>query len=228
MTHRLHVVIPAAGVGQRMRGDTPKQYLPLHGRTVIEWALEPFLMRSDVVRIVVAVRADDTTFKRLSSVHDPRIVPTSGGPARSASVLNGLNALDADASDWVLVHDAARPCLSDTDLAKLINALVEDEVGGLLAAQVTDTLKSVGENQRVVATLPRDNAWRALTPQMFRCGLLRRALDDVTDFVTDEAMAIERLGLRPKLIPGRGDNIKITVPEDILHAEFILQQRNQR
>ena len=147
------------------------------------------------------------------------------------SVLAGLQTLQAHASvhDWVLVHDAARPCLSGADLDRLVNELSNDEVGGLLAAPVVDTLKRADDQQRVDQTVSREKLWRALTPQMFRFELLRRALpSDVNNrfAVTDEAQAVEALGLRPKLIAGDADNIKVTLPEDLPRAERILRARS--
>jgi 2-C-methyl-D-erythritol 4-phosphate cytidylyltransferase len=207
--------------------ETPKQYLSLAGRTVIEWSIAPFLDRPDISAIVVALSADDTRFASLSIARDERVRRTTGGAARSESVLRGLQALAAKDDDWVLVHDAARPCLQADDLSRLIVELENDSVGGLLASRVADTLKVSDDSQRVVATASRKDLWRALTPQMFRYGLLRRALDSAArEGVTDESSAIELLGLQPRLIIGRSDNIKITVPEDLLHAEVILRQRN--
>ncbi len=219
------VVVPAAGVGRRMADELPKQYLQIAGRAVIEWSLAPFLARSDIERIVVALSPDDRRFAALPCAKDSRVSTTVGGTQRADSVLRGLDAITATSNDWVLVHDAARPCLHEDDLAQLIAALRDDEVGGLLAVPVADTLKSSDNSQRVLATTSRENLWRALTPQMFRFGLLQRALRESTHNLTDESMAIERLGLAPKLIAGRSDNIKITIPEDLLQAEFILKQR---
>ena len=147
------------------------------------------------------------------------------------SVLAGLKVLEtlAAARDWVLVHDAARPCLSSEDLGRLLTELADDEVGGLLAAAVVDTLKRADDQQRIHQTVPREKLWRALTPQMFRFELLRRALQSAVDnrvAVTDEAQAVEALGLRPKLIAGDADNMKITLPEDLPRAERILRSRS--
>ncbi len=233
MSDKLWVVIPAAGAGRRMTGAIPnqllpKQYLQLAGRTVIEWSIAPFLARGDVAGIVVAVSPDDSRFTTLPIAIESRVRVTTGGVERANSVMRGLLALNARDNDWVLVHDAARPCLHEMDLAGLIDELANDEVGGLLAAPVADTLKSADAMQRVSATVPREKLWRALTPQMFRYGLLQKALQAAADAsiaVTDEAAAVERLGLQPKLVAGRSDNIKITVPEDLAYAEYILHAR---
>ncbi len=224
----LWAVIPAAGAGARFGGDTPKQYLPLAGRTVIEWSLRPFLARDDVAGIVVVVSAADDRWERLRPPVG-RIVKACGGAERVNSVLNGLEALEGRAgpADWVLVHDAARPCLTDDDLAALLDAVDGEGPGGLLAAPVQDTLKRADEDGRVVATLDRRAVWRALTPQMFRYGELTLALRSALAAgvgVTDESSAMERTGVRPKLVAGRSDNIKITRPEDIALAAFILNR----
>jgi 2-C-methyl-D-erythritol 4-phosphate cytidylyltransferase len=230
---RLWVVIPAAGVGRRMANATPnlsipKQYLPLAGRAVIEWSIAPFLSRGDIASVVVVVSPDDVRFAMLPVAQNPLVQTALGGRERADSVARGLVALRANDDDWVLVHDAVRPCLHTADLVRLIEEVGSDAVGGLLGAPVADTLKSADALQRVSATVPRERLWRALTPQMFRVGLLRRALSSAAEagvVVTDEAAAIERLGLQPKLVVGRGDNIKITVPEDLPYAEYVLQSQ---
>jgi 2-C-methyl-D-erythritol 4-phosphate cytidylyltransferase len=234
MSDRLWVVIPAAGVGRRMTDVIPnqgslKQYLPLAGHTVIEWSMASFLSRSDVVGVMVVVSPNDGRFASLSVANDPRVRATTGGAERAESVLRGVVALNANDKDWVLVHDAARPCLHADDLARLIGELAGHEVGGLLAVPVADTLKAADDVQHVKSTVPREGIWRAMTPQMFRYGVLRRALQAAAGAriaVTDEAAAVERLGFQPKLVVGRADNIKITVPEDLAYAEFILRARS--
>jgi 2-C-methyl-D-erythritol 4-phosphate cytidylyltransferase len=227
MSGRLRVVIPAAGVGRRMGGELPKQYRSLCGRTILECTIEPFLLRTDITEVCVVHAHDDERIGNLR-LHDSRLKLTLGGDERASSVLAGLNALTADDNDWVLVHDAARPCLHRDDLSRLIDELQNDQVGGLLATPVTDTLKRSDDGHSVIATVSREGLWRALTPQMFRFGVLKRALVSAREQnvrVTDEASAVEALGLRPKLVIGRADNIKITVPEDLTLAEFILQSR---
>lgn len=221
----LWAVIPAAGTGARFGGETPKQYLPLAGATVIEWALRPFLSRDDVARIVVVVAPGDDRWPQVRPASE-RVVSVAGGAERAQSVLNGLEALAefARPGDRVLVHDAARPCLADEDLARLLEA-ADDAGGGLLAAPVQDTLKLADGDGRVSGTLDRRGTWRALTPQVFRYRDLREAIRSALsagDSVTDESAAMEKAGARPKLVPGRADNIKITRPEDLPLAEFIL------
>jgi 2-C-methyl-D-erythritol 4-phosphate cytidylyltransferase len=225
------VVVPAAGSARRMGAAVPKQYLPLAGRTVIEWSLAPFLQREQIAGVVVVISDGDPRWSQTPLVGHAKIITTTGGAERMDSVLAGLRSLEtrAAASDWVLVHDAARPCLSTADLDRLLTELSNDDVGGLLAAPVVDTLKRADDDQRVTQTVSREKLWRALTPQMFRFELLRRALLSAVAnrvAVTDEAQAVEALGLRPKLIAGDADNVKITLPEDLPRAERILRARS--
>jgi 2-C-methyl-D-erythritol 4-phosphate cytidylyltransferase len=227
---RFWVIVPAAGSARRMGAAVPKQYLPLAGRTVIEWSLAAFLECERVAAIVVVLAEHDERWPRLAVSGHAKIMTAKGGAERMDSVLAGLKTLagHATAGDWVLVHDAARPCLQSADLDRLIEQVRSDEVGGLLAAPVVDTLKRADEGDRVAQTVPREKLWRALTPQMFRRNVLQRALEGATAqgiSVTDEAQAVEALGLRPKLIAGDADNIKITLPEDLLRAERILRSR---
>ena len=204
----------------------PKQYLRIAQKTVLEWSVGALLSRQDCAGVVVALAEGDEHWPQLTLRDEPRVITVTGGGQRTDSVAAGLEALAArcDENDWVLVHDAARPCLSAHDLRQLIDALRNDEVGGLLAAPVVDTLKR-SDGDRVAQTVSRDALWRALTPQMFRYGLLRRALSEAASrrvAVTDEAQAIEFLGLKPRLVPGNADNIKVTLVEDIERAERIL------
>jgi 2-C-methyl-D-erythritol 4-phosphate cytidylyltransferase len=223
----LWAIIPAAGYGARFGGETPKQYLPLSGRTVIEWAISPFLRRPGIAGIAVVLAPGDERWGELAPATD-RVFAVTGGDERARSVLNGLLALRRRAGprDWVLVHDAARPCLTDEDLQRLIETVRLDEVGGLLAVPARDTLKR-SEGERVRETIDRRVIWQALTPQMFRLGPLIDALEAARASgaaVTDESSAMELAGARPRLVAGRGDNIKVTRPEDLPLAEFILGQ----
>jgi 2-C-methyl-D-erythritol 4-phosphate cytidylyltransferase len=229
---RYWAVVPAAGVGQRMGSAIPKQYLPLVGRPVIVHTLETLLRYPPLAGVVVAIGADDGWWPAMAIEIDSakllRVV--TGGVERGQSVLNGLEALREWASpdDWVLVHDAARPCLSTEDLDRLLAELDADPVGGLLAVPVRDTLKQADAAGRVTTTVDRSRLWHALTPQMFRLGLLRDALRDALArglTVTDEAAAMEAAGFAPRLIEGRADNLKITRPEDLALAEFYLTRR---
>ena len=221
------VIVPAAGSARRMGGEVPKQYLQIQGRTVIELALQPFLNLSECHGIVVVLAKDDRRWSELPIAKDARIRTAVGGTERADSVRAGLDALQgAGDLDWVLVHDAARPCLSDADLVTLLAALRDDEVGGLLAAPVVDTLKRSSADGRVADTVNRTGLWHALTPQMFRVGLLRRALQDAGQ-TTDDSQAVEALGYAPKIVRGNSENIKITIADDLARAERILISRTK-
>lgn len=215
------VVIPAAGVGSRMRADRPKQYLQLAGRTILEHTLDCFLDHPRLKGLVLSLAADDPYWPALPCATDPRIQRVEGGAERADSVLAGLLCLvelGAQAGDWVLVHDAARPNLARSDLDRLLAELADDPVGGLLAVPARDTLKRIGADGRVAETVDRSLIWQAYTPQMFRFAALHRALADALVAgvaVTDEASALEWAGQAPKLVEGRADNLKITRPEDL-------------
>lgn len=228
-TPAISVIVPSAGTGRRLAGTVPKQYLRLQGRTVLEWSLAPFLARSDIGCITIVTAAGDERWRRLEFARDPRVRTATGDVERAGSVFRGLQALGGvGAEDWVLVHDAARPCLAAADLELLINTLRHDPVGGLLATPLADTLKRGSEDCHSLETVPRDALWRALTPQMFRYGLLLDCLRDALAAgraVTDEASAVELAGHRPRLVCGRADNIKITLPEDLAIAAAILGVR---
>ena len=223
------VVLPAAGTGRRFGGELPKQYAPLLGRTVIEWSLQLFLTDVRCLGVVVALAADDRWFAALPAFTQwgSRLQTTVGGEQRCHSVLQGLAALPAAADDWVLVHDAARPCLSRDELEALLTGLQHHAVGGLLALPVADTLKQVDATGQVTATVPRAHLWRAQTPQMFRHGLLQSALQQALasgDLPTDESQSIEAMGLQPKLIAGRSSNLKITSADDLRLAQTLFTQ----
>jgi len=215
------VVIPAAGIGSRMRADRPKQYLQLAGRTILEHTLDCFLDHPCLKGLVLSLAADDPFWPALPCATDPRIQRVEGGAERADSVLAGLLRLvelGAQEGDWVLVHDAARPNLARSDLDRLLAELADDPVGGLLAVPARDTLKRIGADGRVAETVDRSLIWQAYTPQMFRFAALHRALADALVAgvaVTDEASALEWAGQAPKLVEGRADNLKITRPEDL-------------
>jgi 2-C-methyl-D-erythritol 4-phosphate cytidylyltransferase len=225
---RRWAVIAAAGRGERFGGTAPKQYAPLLGRPVLSWSLRALLDVPSLAGIVVALARGDRRWRRLEESTEPRIRTCLGGERREDSVRLALESLSdrARADDWVLVHDAARPCLRKDDVVNLLEALRDERVGGLLAVPVSDTLKADDGHGRALRTLERAGTWRALTPQAFRYGLLQRALRLCRErgrAVTDEAAAIEALGLRPRLVPGRVDNIKLTTPADRPLAEAILR-----
>jgi 2-C-methyl-D-erythritol 4-phosphate cytidylyltransferase len=242
---RVWAVVPAAGRGARFDSaqlaGAPKQYAPLLGATVIEWSLAALLLEPRVQGIVIALSPDDRhwpdvvkSLARSKPSASAKLQTTLGGTSRQDSVVAGLKALDgqAAADDWVLVHDAARPCLTSVDLAALIdaveagpNASLETTNGALLACPVVDTVKRE-RGGIAVDTVDRDGLWRALTPQMFGFARLKQALDDVIRLglaVTDEAQAMERLGLPAKLVRGSPFNIKVTRAEDLPMAEAILK-----
>ncbi|HWV09764.1 MAG TPA: 2-C-methyl-D-erythritol 4-phosphate cytidylyltransferase [Pseudomonas sp.] len=225
-------LIPAAGVGSRMRADRPKQYLELGGKSILEHTLGCFLDHPQLRGIVVSLAVDDPFWPTLACANDPRVLRADGGRERADSVLNGLlrlSELGADEQDWVLVHDAARPNLAQSDLDLLLAELVDDPVGGLLAVPARDTLKRAGADGRVRETVDRSVIWQAYTPQMFRLGMLHRALAEalVSDVsITDEASAIEWAGQSPRLIEGRADNLKVTRPEDLHYLERLWRGRH--
>ncbi len=214
-------VIPAAGIGSRMRADRPKQYLSLGGKAILEHTLDCFLGHPRLKGIAVSLAADDPYWPQLSCASDERILRAAGGSERADSVFNALQLLvgqGADASDWVLVHDAARPNLARTDLDRLLAELAADPVGGLLAVPARDTLKRADADGRVCQTVDRSVVWQAYTPQMFHLGALHRALGDALAAgvaITDESSAMEWAGQSPRLVEGRADNLKITRPEDL-------------
>ncbi len=223
-------VVPAAGSGTRVGADTPKQYLELGGTAVLQHTLDALLALPVLERLMVALAPGDRRWPALAAAGDARIGTTDGGAERADSVLACLLALeaDADSDDWVLVHDAARPCVSLAELENLVASLRDDPVGGLLALPVSETVKRADAQQCVAATVDRDGLWLAQTPQMFRYGMLRAALESAAErgaTVTDEASALEQAGYAPRLVPGAATNIKITRPADLPVAEAFLAAR---
>jgi 2-C-methyl-D-erythritol 4-phosphate cytidylyltransferase len=225
------LTMPAAGSGRRFGATVPKQYLELAGRKVIEHALAPFLADPRCRGIVVALDPGDHLFGGLPLAREPKVRSVAGGAQRCDSVRNALEAIAGGDDDWVLVHDAARPCLSRADLDALIAALIDDPVGGLLATPLSDTLKRADSGHHVTDTPPRESLWRALTPQMFRLRLLRESLvaaHAAGREPTDEAQAVEWIGHSPLLVAGRADNLKITSPADLTLAAAVLAQGSVR
>ncbi len=220
-------LIPAAGSGTRIAGEAPKQYLPLAGRPML-WHAVRAVCVPQVESVFVVLAPADTTF----AAHDwsafaGRLEPLyCGGETRRDSVYNGLVAAMAavEADDWMLVHDAARPCLPRKDLESLMRETETDEVGGILALPIAETVKRASQN-RIESTEDRTQLWLAQTPQMFRAGLLAQALKRARGAPTDEAAAVEQMGLRPRLVAGSRENLKVTWPEDLAIAESILKRR---
>lgn len=220
-------VIPAAGVGRRMGREIPKQYLPLAGRKVIEHTLGRLLDHPLIDGISVALAPDDDWWRQTDYANHPAVTRVSGGVERCHSVLNALKDLlsRADPADWVLVHDAARPCVRVEDITRLITTLEHHPVGGLLGMRVRDTMKRTTADALISTTVDRENLWHAFTPQMFRLGELHRALTaalSASVALTDEASAMEWAGRNPLMLEGHPDNIKITNPADLMLAEHYL------
>jgi 2-C-methyl-D-erythritol 4-phosphate cytidylyltransferase len=237
MNAPIWAVLPAAGSGQRMRSAVPKQYLQLAGRSVLEHSLRGVLAHPRVVGAVVALSSNDAYWPGWEVLEGKPVLRVEGGAERADSVVAALRLLAAQTDDpaaWALVHDAARPCLRLPDLDQLIQRCLRADQGGLLAAPVRDTLKRVdagrsAAEQCSLGTEPRAGLWRALTPQLFPLRALLAALENARAAglsVTDEAMAMERIGARPLLIEGADDNLKITTPADLALAEFVLASRS--
>jgi len=228
---RFWLIVPAAGIGQRMQAECPKQYLRINSRFILDITLSRLLDSGLFSGCMVPLNAADHWWPDTDASKDDRIQSCGGGAERADSVLSALHALEeqVSADDWVLVHDAARPCVHPADLKNLVSTLSDHPVGGLLAAPVADTLKKAGPGQLpdVIGTVDRSQLWRALTPQMFRYSMLVSALEAALkegQSVTDESSAMEFSGNMPVLVEGRPDNIKITVPADLDLAGFILSR----
>jgi 2-C-methyl-D-erythritol 4-phosphate cytidylyltransferase len=230
----LWVIVPAAGIGRRMRSEIPKQYLALDGHSVLEHSLQRLALLPGVSEIIVVLAPDDTFWpKQRLDLISHTLTTVVGGKERCDSVLSGLRALAdrAQTDDWVLVHDAARPCVRVSDIQQLVDQCRLDPVGGLLAMPVRDTMKRADASGRVEKTVAREQLWHALTPQMFRYDKLVRALEQAQQqnvHVTDEAMAMELAGMQAKLVEGHADNIKITRPEDLALAAFYLREQGEQ
>src|SRR5438067_5097891 len=224
---RVFALVPAAGQGTRMGDAVPKQYLPIAGRPMMFHSIEALAAVSRIERVYVCLSPLDRHWGAhdWSALSDKVEAIFCGGARRAETVLNSLKFLEGRIAkdDWVLVHDAARPCIRTELVEQFLDELEDDQVGGLLAMPLADTLKSADENQRVAPTIPRLNLWRAQTPQMFRYGLLRRGLEN-KPAATDESEAVESIGYNaPRLVQGESTNIKVTFAEALRIAELILQ-----
>lgn len=222
---RFHVIIPAAGNGSRMGAESPKQYLSLHGKPLIQHVIKVFDQSTKINSINVLLSQEDAHWRSAYlNLSNKMHVHYCGGETRALTVLNGLNAISGtvEEEDWILVHDAARPGLSNLLLNQLLTTLEDDKVGGLLALPLADTLKRADPEQCVAATVPRNDLWQAQTPQMFRYATLKKALTKFKGTPTDEAEAIEALGLKPRLVPGELRNLKVTYPQDLAVLSALL------
>lgn len=217
-------VIVAAGIGKRVAAELPKQYLMLLGKTIIEHSLAPFIAHPDITRIVVSLAKNDCWFLQLAIAKHPKIELVEGGAERVDSVSAALQVIDCD--DYVLVHDAARPCITRSDIDKLIDHVRFSKQGAILATRVRDTMKRCNSSGLISHTVERENLWHALTPQMFTSSVLVKAISSAKqrNKISDEASAIEMSGLPVSIVEGRSDNLKVTRKEDLKIAELYLSK----
>lgn len=224
---KIIAVVPAAGIGSRMLSEQPKQYLTIGTQTLLEHSIASLLVHPWVNRVIVVLRSNDVHFQRLTIAKDRRITAVIGGRQRADSVLAGL--LAAEDAEWVLVHDAVRPCLHVDDLSRLLALAETSCVGGILATPVRDTMKRADPHKAIIAhTVERECLWHALTPQFFPLDLLRHCLQQALRegaTITDEASVLEYCGYHPELVIGRSDNIKVTQPEDLSLVAYFIKQR---
>lgn len=223
LCYEIVAVVPAAGIGARMQADKPKQYLEIHGKTILEHTLNALLSYPAISRVILAIAKDDPYLPQLAIAQHPRIQLVEGGENRADSVLNGLRAIENPHQVKVLVHDAARPCVTHGDLDKLLE--ITDDNGAILALAATDTIKKANSDGQIVSTEDRNFMWLAQTPQFFKADLLINALEQSERQglnVTDEASAMELAGFRPHLVAGKSSNIKVTRPDDLALAAFYL------
>ncbi len=223
-------LIPAAGIGQRMGSSVPKQFMKIGDKTLIEWTVHALAQHSQIDGIYVGLADIKANGSWVEEIHPKVLGVFQGGQSRSDTVLNGIRHLmssNCSQEDWLLVHDSNRPLLTVEEVGHLIESVGNDPNGGIVSLPIFDTLKAC-EDGRITATLPRDHCFRALTPQMFKLGILQKALDQCASneiATTDESQAMERLGYRPVLVPGSAMNIKITTPSDFRFAEAILESK---
>jgi len=234
-THQIWAVVPAAGIGKRMQSSSPKQYLKLNGTPVLQHCLQHLLDIPRVTGLVVAIRDDDQYWSSIKLNTDKPVIVVQGGAERCDSVLNALQSLPQQAmfntkQDWVMVHDAVRPCVRHADIERLIDTVGTDPAGGLLAMPVRDTMKRQQNNATVAQTVDREGLWHAQTPQLFPWQALHQALLDARQkghLITDESSAMEMAGYAPQLVEGSADNIKITRAEDLRLAELYLDAQQK-
>jgi len=229
----LYAVVPAAGIGSRMKADRPKQYLLLNNKTILEYTLEALLSFTPIEKIILPLSVNDPYWSKLNISHHEKIMTCKGGKERCHSVLNGLNTLlqnGAKKDDWVMVHDVARPCIQLEDLNNLYNNATEQ--GVILGLMVRDTMKRTNENGSILKTIERKNLWHALTPQLASIGILHNAIEQALHdgiHITDEASALEYIKCQPKMLAGSPSNIKVTHPQDLMLANaFLNYSQNKR
>lgn len=223
-------IVPAAGVGKRMQASCPKQYLEINHQSILAHTVNRLLSHPKIAKVIVVLSDEDEYFADTELANNSDIIRVSGGQERVDSVLNGLCAVDVNIHPWVLVHDAARPCVTHDDLDNIIEQCTSNDCGGLLAVPVVDTMKQNSQKQlnTVANTVERSNLWHAFTPQMYKTTELKQAIEQALlqgKEITDESSAIELAGLPSLLVAGRRDNIKITRPEDLTLATFYLNQQ---
>ncbi len=226
MADKFIVLIPCAGSSVRFGGDIPKQYVTIAGKTILEHTLNVFISLEQIHSIILVASINDSYINSYKNLSDKISIKKVGGKTRAETVLNGLNSLNCSYNDWILVHDAARCCIKSEIIKKMIDELVVDEVGGILAVGATDTIKKVDKGI-ITGTLKRENIYLAQTPQMFRYGILKKSLNnkDLTNF-TDEASAVEQLGYLVKIVQSDIANIKVTYKVDLLFAEMLLSSNH--
>lgn len=228
--HSLYVaIVPAAGVGKRMQADCPKQYLTINSKTILEHTVEKLLSHESIDQVIIALSKEDPYFQELAIANHPQVKRVEGGKERVDSVLAGLKTVDRQKYNWALVHDAARPCITDLDISSLIDNCIAKNIGGILASPVKDTMKRTLDNNLIEKTECREQLWHALTPQFYPVDDLHQAIEHGLanqSNITDESSAIELFGLPSQVVAGRGDNIKITQPDDLAYATFILSSQS--
>ncbi len=226
------VIVPASGVGKRMLANCPKQYLTINNTSILTHTVSRLLSHPLINQVVLALGKDDQYFAESELASNPKVIRVEGGKERVNSVLNALVSIDEKQNPWVLVHDAARPCVTHQDIDKLISQCISDDCGGLLASPVRDTMKrgylDNNDSSKVNKTVERTQLWHALTPQMYKTAELRDAINRALSLdlaITDESSAIEYAGLASTLVNGSSENIKITHPDDLALAEFFLNKQ---
>jgi 2-C-methyl-D-erythritol 4-phosphate cytidylyltransferase len=228
---RFIAIVPAAGIGKRMQSEIPKQYLKIGQLTILEHTVNRLLTHAQIDRVIIALNKNDPYFAETNLASNEQVDIVIGGKERVDSVLAGLKIIDSQKYPWVLVHDAARPCVSHKDISALISDCTRQQQGGILAYATRDTMKRSNPQQTITHTENRENLWHALTPQLFQTVQLITAIEQALHnniSLTDESSAIEALGLPSRVVEGASDNIKITTPSDLALATFILQQQREK